>query len=316
MTYEYLKGMGATDTLQVNAGVSNKSFGGGNLLFNNFGAGTASPPPASPPAGGTRKTIADMNFGAGTGAGAGSPSPNLLAFAVAAVPKTAVPSGSVTTKPEERAGLKEWCRQIFGQNGAFYKEKLAKDPSFTYMNANTLARYRNGVETVVDMIRGQGDSAVTVGDVAALKAWWLKCHKETYFIFSLRYKDWGKSDTWVPLKLSTAWKVSFKATGACPNARAKKLLFEYLAHTLASDLLKEEAAKKRLPSLLRRKQPRRPRPRLTSSNRQPRMRRSSPTGLRPKPTRPRKIWRRSKRRTAPCRPTRHTQWSACCCTNR
>ena len=253
MGYEYLKGMGT-----VAPGATSAGLVGPAHSSNPTSSPTSSPPAAPPASGGSSGTMATQSGGgmtmaagassllfgaaaAGARPSGSSSAPAMVATGMTATPK--VPSNSVTTKPEERADLKEWCRQVFGQSNAFYKEKLAKDPNFTYMNANTLAQYRNGVETVIDMLRGQGDGAVTVGDVSALKAWWAKCHKGTYVTFSLRYKGWGKTDTWVPLKLSVAWKQSYKATGACPNNTQKKALFEYQAHTLASNLLKEEAAR-------------------------------------------------------------------------
>jgi flagellar biosynthesis chaperone FliJ len=235
MSYERLYGMGA-------AGVATASGAGmsttGSSMFSNLPPLTA---PAAAPARTTPATATGPTAPAATPAAAAARNTiSIVGLGIKAIAvKPKIPSGSVATKAEERTELKEWCRQTLGQNGAFYKEKLKTDPNFTYMNANTLSKYRNSGAVVTDMFRGQGDSAATASDVTAFKTWWAKCHLATWVLFKLRQKSWYKNDSWVPLKLSTEFKRLYKTNKACPTGTAQRSLFEYLTTANASTMLKE-----------------------------------------------------------------------------
>ena len=221
MSYEYLKGLGAADTLgPSDRGVSSRG---------------GTPPPASPPAGspgGTRYSITDKDLifgGTKQGATPAQPAtPPVIVFKAFAIGEPAVPAGSVKTLPAERAELKEYCRLLLGTTGtgavsSFYAEKLRTDPNFTYMNANTLAAYRNAVAVVVDRLRGTSDTSLTVADIGAVKAWWERCHKSTWIIFKLRTTGnttWRKDAMWVPVRLAMAYKATYKATNTCPVGTA------------------------------------------------------------------------------------------------
>jgi hypothetical protein len=122
------------------------------------------------------------------------------------------------------------------------------------MNANTLATYRNAVAVVVDMLRGASDTSLTVADVGAIKAWWEKCHKPTWFIFKTRTtggSTWRKDAMWVPVRLAMAYKATYKVTKACPAAAAKKTLFEYKVGNTAAQLLTQEVERQRVETLNR-----------------------------------------------------------------
>jgi hypothetical protein len=141
--------------------------------------------------------------------------------------------------------LKAWFQQT--QGSTLYNNHIASDPGFTYVNATILAAYRNSVETVSDMLRGAAAGNLTVAEITAFKAWWSKCHKNTYTVFTQIYRSSGKSDTWVPLKPVTLWKQPvagrqmYKTSGNCPTLAEQKATFEYLAHTTPSALLQEES---------------------------------------------------------------------------
>jgi hypothetical protein len=89
------------------------------------------------------------------------------------------------------------------------------------------------------MMRGPKDSAVTIADIAAFKAWWKKCHVATFTLFDIRQRD----ATFVPLPLSSNYKRTFKSRGTCPSAVTtpnKTALFEYKSVVTAAQLLEQE----------------------------------------------------------------------------
>ena len=218
MSYEYLKGMGEVTSQTSRSGLT--------------------PPPPS----GTPSTLV-LNaqlFGASAPAPATTPNAapvNIVIQAVAFEPT--VPAGSVKTSTGERVQLKEWCRRVFGETSGFYKEKLQKDPSFTYVPAATLAGYRNAVAVVIDMLRGYRNTNVTLADVTAFKSWWQRCHPMTYHLFSMQPQV--QQDTmWVPLVQSNNYNMQYKATNACPTGTAKTNFFEYKQVVTSAQLLAQE----------------------------------------------------------------------------
>lgn len=252
MSYEYLKGMG----------------GGEAIVYGETTRDLNRTPPAETPPPATSSNTAQRTSGATTGSksigtkttyssksitsGGAQRTSGVVAGAKGIGKKSIgtgsstvdppVPAGSVKTEPAERVQLKEWCRRVFGQNSAFYKEKLRIDPNFTYLQAASLAVYRNAVAVVIDMLRGYRDASATVSEISGFKAWWLKCHPVTFHLFSMQQQ--AQDASWVPLAQSAAYRTKYKATNTCPPRAEKTSLFEYKTVTTASQLLGRETTRK------------------------------------------------------------------------
>lgn len=251
MAYEYLKGMGQNGTVAY----------GGSMLYNASRQAGSSSQTSSAPSGTSASAssmkailfgsvaqkqtqsvgkIAAPVFGAAAKSTKSQQTITPLIFtAVALEPK--VPPQCVKTDPGEREELKYWVKMTLGETSAFYAEKLKNDPSFTHMNANVLARYRNSRTVVSDMLRGYSDPNVTVADVDAFKSWWKKCHPNTWYIFKFyTIKNPTFSKMWVPKTQSEAYKNTYRTSGQCPSGNPKRSLFEYKTAVSATDLLKQE----------------------------------------------------------------------------
>ena len=253
MSYEYLKGMGA-------AGMSNQ----GNQGMSN--QGRQSPPPSSdpPPGGGagqfgrTQQNAGASNQNAGAnnrgmsnqgnqGAQGSQNTPAVNFVGVAYRVEPAVPAGSVKTLPAERVELKEYCKRRFGATSAFYTGKVRLDPSFTHMTAVILSEYRNNAAVVRDMLTSPPDTAVTLADITAFKAWWKKCHLPTFTLFEIRQSN----ATWVPQAPSLNFKRTFKVTNACPAGADKTRFFQYKVTATAAQLLTQEVERQRVETVNR-----------------------------------------------------------------
>ena len=250
MSYEYLKGMSGADVYQgattsigrppaeetpppaTNSGGAQRTSG---AAAGSTGIGKKRAASSVAAASSGAQRTAGVVYGA-KGIGAKSTSTG------SSTVEPPVPAGSVRTEPAERVQLKEWCRRVFGQNSAFYKEKLRIDPNFTYLQAASLAGYRNAVAVVIDMLRGYRDASATVSEISGFKAWWLKCHPVTFHLFSMQQQ--AQDASWVPLAQFTAYRTKYKTTNTCPPRAERTSLFEYKTVTTASQLSAQDRTRK------------------------------------------------------------------------
>jgi hypothetical protein len=101
-------------------------------------------------------------------------------FSTLRAPVPAIPRGNVATVPSERIALKTWFIRYFGAGSAAYKEKLEKDPNFTYCSPNILGKFRTARTRIVRLLR-QGTLAASQGaPFAAFMQWWRGCERDGY----------------------------------------------------------------------------------------------------------------------------------------
>jgi hypothetical protein len=99
-----------------------------------------------------------------------------------------VPSGSVSTFPEERDWLKKWICQVYGNASSICGR--SSDPKFTYMDAGRLAKFRNAQRAQFELSKEQLNPATTgIANVNNVKSkfftWWKRCHKWTWAMWMI-----------------------------------------------------------------------------------------------------------------------------------
>ncbi len=262
MAYEYLKGLGETigqntsnqvtmtgNRPQATVDNGGASSSGGTATFQKVGVLSRI---AVNSGGGISKTSIGAKTGSASAGSGSSSAQNIKIIAVAKKLEPAPPSGCVRVLEPERAELKAWFKIHFSPNGTggpgtAWNEKMRLDPNFTYMQAETLAKYRNAKSVLVSMVAAGSDSGFTVAQINEIKKWWWKCHKPTYAMAAI--SQWRTNANWMPKGIANHYRQYARSYGwgkdkACPDAATKTSLFEFVATSNKTTLLNQELGRR------------------------------------------------------------------------
>jgi len=254
MSYEYLKGMGGMGlTIPVEPSVSNTR------------PPASSTPATSPGTTGTTsgttagKIVTNIGVlgikstGGTTAMTAAKTEIKQVILAVKPFEPTP-PSGCVRTDAAIRAQLRDWHSIYYSSDGkgalianGTHDSKIKTDPNFTYIQAETLAKYLNAKDVVLAMLSGAGDTSLTVAQVETIKKWWWKCHKATYAMMLIL--RWRSNAMWMPKSIADYYKNYARSYGwtrdcPCPAAAKKTELFEFKTLNNKTILLGREATRR------------------------------------------------------------------------
>ena len=172
-----------------------------------------------------------------------APVKTLIPFVSTLTPLHTTPTGTIATMPEERYSIKSWMCMLYGSTSA--QCLRSQDPEYTYMDASTLASFRNANLSVAELARevmNPMGSAKTdaekqsVGKMAAnFWTWWKKCQPATWAAWMVTP---GFGDVVAP-KSAWNWFTQFGKTGVpiC-NKGAVNQLFKVKTQWTAEGLLK------------------------------------------------------------------------------
>jgi hypothetical protein len=84
------------------------------------------------------------------------------------------------TVPAERTALKRWFVRFYGAGSYAYRDKLAKDPDFTYCSPTVLSKFRIARTRVSRLLRQGTAPAAPSAPSSVFMAWWRGCDKDGF----------------------------------------------------------------------------------------------------------------------------------------